>query len=48
MENPYEDPEIVMRNVEKLKLDRTPPEPPPRNIILKPVKTNIYRWVICK
>ena len=33
-----------MRNVEKLKLGSNPPEPPPRNIVLKPIKTNIYRW----
>ena len=44
-ENPYEDVDLVVRNVEKMKLDKTPPEPPPRNIILKPVKSNIYRWI---
>ena len=43
-ENPYEDLEQILKNVEKMKLDKTPPEPPPRNIILKPVKSNIYRW----
>ena len=44
-ENPYEVVELVVGNtVEKMKLDKTPPEPPPRNIILKPVKSNIYRW----
>ena len=43
-ENPYEDVELIVKNVEKMKLDKTPPEPPPRNIILKPVKSNIYRW----
>ena len=43
-ENTYEDVELIVKNVEKMKLDKTPPEPPPRNIILKPVKSNIYRW----
>ena len=43
-ENTYEVVELVVRNPEKMKLDKTPPEPPPRNIILKPVKSNIYRW----
>ena len=42
-ENPYEDLEQIVKNVEKMKLEKTPPEPPPRNIILKPVKSNIYR-----
>ena len=43
-ENTYEDVDLVVKDVEKMKLDKTPPEPPPRNIILKPVKSNIYRW----
>ena len=43
-ENAYEDVQLVARSVEKMKLDKTPPDPPPRNIILKPVKSNIYRW----
>ena len=45
-ENPYEDVELVIRNVDRMKLDKTPPEPPPRNLILKPVKANIYGLVI--
>ena len=43
-ENAYEVVDLVVKDVEKMKLDKTPPEPPPRNIILKPVKSNIYRW----
>ena len=42
-ENTYEVVDLVGKDVEKMKLDKTPPEPPPRNIILKPVKSNIYR-----
>ena len=42
-ENSYEDVELIVKNVEKMKVDKTPPEPPPRNVILKPVKSNIYR-----
>ena len=43
-ENAYEEVQLVARSVEKMKLDKTPPDPPPRNIVLKPVKSNIYRW----